>query len=282
MIREPKTWPKDGFSDWMGRRQTGEDTITPGLVERFMATVPGLQGHALDAALPPCIHWCLAPLVEPAERLGHDGHPALGLYLPAIPLPRRMWAGSDLEFHDDLKTGDAVTRRSTIESVERKQGKSGDLGFVTLRHDLSTSRGLAVVERQTLVYRDPAGDGSFSSARSGGKPAPDGVRIATDPVLLFRYSALTFNGHRIHYDHPYATGVEGYRGLVVHGPLIATLLANLARDRLGRLRRFSFRGRAPAICGEVLVLRCQGRDSGADLDAHSAADGRLIMTAEAA
>lgn len=269
------SWPADGFAEWIGREETATDIVTPSLVERFMAVVPG---RASASPLPLCLHWCLAPIAEPADRLGRDGHPRLGTHLPPIPLPRRMWAGGTIEFHDDLRVGDEVNRISTIRSIEPKTGRTGRLAFVTLHHAYRTSRGIAVSEIQDVVYREPSGAaGSGEAAAAISTPR---TRFETDPVLLFRYSAITFNGHRIHYDQPYATGTEGYPGLVVHGPLIATLLANLARDEIGTTKQFRFRGRAPLICGEALELFCAPAGGGIKLEARSG-DGRLVMTAEA-
>ncbi len=281
MKQHGANWPVDGFANWIGYQQTCTDNVTDGLVRRFFATVPGLAARPVETPLPPGFHWCLAPLAEPADRLGSDGHPALGLHLPPVPLPRRMWAGGDIAFHDGLAIGDEVTRVSTIKSIARKTGRSGELVFITVRHDLSTGRGPALVETQNIVYRDPPGNGAKQTQDPPPAVEAGETRWATDPVLLFRYSALTFNGHRIHYDHPYATGDEGYPGLVVHGPLMATLLAGLAEAELGRIRRFSFRGRAPLICGETMDLQCRPAGNGAELELRCAEDGRLVMTAQA-
>ena len=280
---EQADWPDNGFADWVGYRQEGVDILTQGLVERFAATVPSCAQEGQSPALPLCLHWCLAPLAEPASRLGPDGHPALGLHLPPIAHARRMWAGGALSFHDGLRIGDEVRRLTTIRSIERKTGRSGPLVFVEVQHEFSTARGPAVTERQDLVYRLPAEQSAAPAAgsTSSGASATAEATIATDPVLLFRYSALTFNGHRIHYDQPYATGVEGYRGLVVHGPLIATMLANLANRTLDGIRTFEFRARAPLICGETLALHVARTDAGCALEARCAEDGRLIMAAKA-
>jgi 3-methylfumaryl-CoA hydratase len=275
-------WPNDGFKDWIGRRHIGTDRITKGLIERFGVTVPLADLPGKAASIPPCLHWCLAPIAEPAEKLGPDGHPTLGLHLPPIPLSRRMWAGGELRFHDPLATSDDVQRVSVIRSIERKEGRTGPLVFVTVLHELSTPRGPALSETQDIVYRDPSGNiGKRFDAVDKNRPA-DAPRasIETGPVLLFRYSALTFNGHRIHYDHPYATGVEGYDGLVVHGPLMATLLANLAQGELGRLETFRFRSQSPLVCGERLELFSRRAGEGLEMEAR-AGDGRLVMTAEA-
>lgn len=282
MVEQDTGWPINGYKDWIGRRHVGTDRITDGLIERFRVTVP-LAGLTSDTAtVPPCIHWCLAPISESAANLGPDGHPALGLHLPPIPLSRRMWAGGKLHFQDTLAPGDEVKRVSVIQSIDRKEGRTGPLVFVTVSHEISTQRGLALTETQDIVYRDPTGDiGKRVDAFSNDRPAqPPRASIETGPILLFRYSALTFNGHRIHYDHPYATGVEGYDGLIVHGPLMATLLANLAHGELGRLETFRFRSQSPLICGERLELFVRQAAKGLELEAR-AGDGRLVMTATA-
>lgn len=240
---------KKPFQDWIGREHIARERIDPEMVHRFTAT--------LGIALPPGdgvpfgLHWCLAPQFAERSQIGGDGHPQRGLYLPPVELPRRMWASSALTFHDDLRVGDMVERRSHIVSIVEKTGSSGQLCFITVLHQSSTSRGLAVEESQTIVYRDhPRGDATPPS--SPPVILQDGAAIldvSTDPVLLFRFSALTFNSHRIHYDAPYAMNVEGYPGLVVHGPLQAAFLMHCAAEKLGPLRQFSFRGTSPLICG---------------------------------
>ncbi len=246
------------FSDWIGRTLERTDTITPRMVREYRATFdPHLA--AFDGA-PAGIQWCLSPDALDASRLGRDGHPRTGLVLPALPYPRRMWAGGELVFHGGLAEGDTVTRTSTIESITFKEGGSGRLGFVAVRHRYSVAGVLLIDERQDIVYReDPKTEGVDGPTKAPAKPAPAvpdtrdvalGWNVVSDPVLLFRYSALTFNGHRIHYDHPYATQVEGYAGLVVHGPMQAALMLNVVSAVLGRLPvRFSYRGLAPLICG---------------------------------
>ncbi|GGH53501.1 protein dehydratase [Frigidibacter albus] len=243
------------LSDWIGRtEQAAPEAVTPRLLDRFRAT---LAPHLADfGAAPAGVHWCLAPPAIAASGLGPDGHPAKGDFLPPVSLPRRMWAGGEVEFLDPLREGDNVTRTSRIADVQTKTGRSGTLCFVTVRHDLVTERGLALRERQDLVYR--------AAASASAPPAPAEIHggsdlewgVAVDPVLLFRYSALTFNGHRIHYDTPYAREVEHYPGLVIHGPLQATLLLNLAATWGGGLpRRFAFRGLSPACGPQTLSVR---------------------------
>jgi 3-methylfumaryl-CoA hydratase len=213
---------------WIGREEVVTDHLSNSLVDKFRSTFGMLPAAAQNGDVAPrLIHFCLCQPAAPINVLGKDGHPARGGFLPPVPLPRRMWAGSDIAFSGDLLTGDTVTRRSTVIDVVAKEGRTGSLCFVTVDHEISGSNGVAAREMQTIVYRaleeakplpifDPAPNGYFSAV------------IHPTPTLLFRYSALTFNGHRIHYDHPYATNVEGYPGLVVHGPLQATLLFELA------------------------------------------------------
>lgn len=249
------------IAGWVGRQeQAAEDEVTPRLLAAFRATL----GHfAASVEVPPGLHWCLSPPMRPPEALGADGHPAKGGFLPPVPLPRRMWAGGEITFLHPLMPGDSVARLSTIESITEKDGRTGPLCFVSVRHDLSTARGPALREVHHIVYR-PA-------ASAPADPAPPLIprpvfeaewQVPVDPVMLFRYSALTFNGHRIHFDEPYATGVEHYPGLVIHGPLMATLMLNLATATRGVLpRRFSFRGVSPACGAQVLTI---GLSEGAD------------------
>jgi len=246
------------FGAYIGRTVVAEDIVTAQLVNRFRACFAPHLAPAEVAAVPPCLHWCLAPDAAPGGELGSDGHPAKGKFLPPIPLPRRMWAGGETETLDALRVNDKVTRTSRIASVSRKEGRSGTLCFVVLRHEFATDRGLAIRERQDLVYREPSAPGQAATPRETPESAPSAAArlcwtVEPDPVLLFRYSALTFNGHRIHYDLPYARDVEGYPGLVVHGPLQATLLFNMATVLGGRVpRRFTHRGVAPLTAPNTL------------------------------
>lgn len=241
------------LKDWLGRTETLNDHIAVAPVQALAAT---LDLDAPGAALPPLWHWIFFTPKARAAEIGPDGHPRRGGFLPPVALPRRMWAGGRLEWHAPLHVGDAATRTSRIVAVDEKQGRSGDLVFVTVRHEISGPHGLALTEEHDIVYRGAA------PGPQPGAAAPANAaftrEIVPDPVLLFRYSALTFNGHRIHYDRSYATEVEGYPGLVVHGPLIATLLMDLARRERPALlpRRFSFKAVHPvfdihpfAVCG---------------------------------
>jgi 3-methylfumaryl-CoA hydratase len=255
------------FADWIGRESEAEDVLTARLVASFHAVLEAhLAPIAADEA-PLGIHWCLAPAVAAMSELGPDGHPAKNRDLPPVPLPRRMWAGGSLEFLDRLRVGDRVRRVSKIADVTHKHGRSGELWFVAVDHEYATERGAALRERQDIVYRPaaagPRGGAVEAPALAEGHARGGAVRaeFATSSSLLFRYSALTFNGHRIHYDLPYATNVEGYGGLVVHGPLQATLLLNrAAADHGVAMRGFSYRARAPAIAGKPFLVCADARE----------------------
>jgi 3-methylfumaryl-CoA hydratase len=247
----------EGLREWIGRSETAADIVTDRLVQAYRATVgDSAEPVSPGAPAPAGIHWCLAPPIVPMSRIGPDGHPERGGLLPPVPLPRRMWAGSRVRFVDPLRVGDGVERVSRIADVKAKTGASGELCFVTVEHSIRTERGEAVREEQDLVFREapgekgPAGSRRITGAEAERLPAPDLVReIDASPVLLFRFSALTFNGHRIHYDQRYATEVESYGGLVVHGPLQAALLLDLATTMRGGAApdRFEFRAIRPLL-----------------------------------
>lgn len=267
---------------WVGKSQTQDDLLTRAVLDRFRATI---DSDETGNTAPQAIHFALCLPEAATADLDIDGHPKRGGFLPPVPLPRRMWASSALEFHAPIQLGDAIKRVSTIATIEEKTGGSGTLVFVNVDHQTHAGGQLAVKERQTLVYR----------AASTAPPAQNGTgtptfeswqwhrAITPSEAMLFRFSAITFNTHRIHYDRPYAVAEEGYRGLVVHGPLTATLLLDLAARELGynRLKSFAFRGVSPAICGEVLHL--VGKVDGEKITlAALGSDGRDVMTATAA
>lgn len=248
--------------DWIGRSERRDDQLTATPVAALSATLDRDDPAPVPGTvLPPLWHWLyFTPLTRHSE-LGEDGHAKRGGFLPPVPLPRRMWAGGRLDFLQPLRVGETVTRVSTIQDVTVKEGRSGALVFVCVRHEFSQAQGLALREEHDIVYRDAPQPGAAQPAPT---PAPRDEQfsreIVPDPVLLFRYSALTFNGHRIHYDRSYVTGVEGYPGLVVHGPLIATLLLDLLRRHLpdAKVQRFSFKAVRPtfdihpfSVCGKV-------------------------------
>jgi 3-methylfumaryl-CoA hydratase len=241
---------------WIGRSEECRDQVPSELTPRLLATLD-LVPPAGDA-IPPLGHWLLFQDWQKPEALGPDGHPKRGGFLPPLhDLPRRMWAGGRIEFRGELRAGMALRRRSTIAAIEEKEGASGRLVFVTVRHEIAGPGDAGLVEEHDLVYRGTEGAAVKPAEPAPAPPGGSLVReILPDSVMLFRYSALTGNGHRIHYDLDYARGVELYPGLVVHGPLQATLLADLALrlDPGRRLRRFSFRGKRPAFHGCRLRL----------------------------
>jgi 3-methylfumaryl-CoA hydratase len=268
---------------WIGREDVGTDILSEDLARKYHATF-NLAGEAprIGEAVPQLIHFCLAQPVVPTETLGADGHPARGGFLPPVPLPRRMWAGSSLIFHGDLKVGDEVERISRIENVELKQGRTGALCFVTVQHRIEASGRLAVEERQDIVYRELEVSGSVSKPPSVAEPGEHQRPMKADTPLLFRYSALTFNGHRIHYDRRYTMEVEGYPGLVVHGPMQAALLCNYATElRSSPPVRFSFRGLSPLFDDDAFALHATEDGEGLKLWT-ARVGGAVCMTAEAA
>ena len=250
------------LKQWLGRSESMEERIAPFPSQTFALTLdrsdpPYVEG----SALPPLWHWFHFLTVSTMADVGPDGHPKRGGFLPPVPLPRRMWAGSRLKFLKPLIIGDTVSKISTIAKIDAKSGRTGELVFVTVRHEYSGRNGLAIEEEHDIVYREAATPGATPPAPPAAPVDAQWTRpIHPDPVLLFRYSALTFNSHRIHYDQPYVTGVEGYPGLIVHGPLIATLLLDgLRRQRpQAVVRSFQFRALSPlfdtadfAVCGRI-------------------------------
>ncbi|MGL6110616.1 MAG: FAS1-like dehydratase domain-containing protein [Rubrivivax sp.] len=248
----------DELKAWIGRSETLHDTAQATPVAGLSATLDH-PPMALDAGmpLPPLWHWLYFLPMHRQSQIGSDGHPRRGGFLPPVPLPRRMWAGSQFEFRTPVRLGDALQRCSTIVDVSGKSGRSGELVFVKVRHELRCNGAAepALVEFHDIVYRDAQRPDDVAPAPQG---APDGAvwqrELRPDEVLLFRYSALTFNGHRIHYDRPYATQVEGYPGLVVHGPLIATMLMDLLRRHAPEadVAGFRFKALRPTFDGRPM------------------------------
>jgi 3-methylfumaryl-CoA hydratase len=234
------------LSAWIGRTEEREDIASLAPIASLSALLDrdDPPPRAGDAA-PPLAHWLYFLPAYPESEVGADGHALKGSFLPPIALPRRMWAGSRLEFVRPLVLGSTIRKRSTIRDVAMKEGRSGPLVFVTIRHEVSDAGGLVLTDEHDIVFR---GESALAS-KDTPAPADETWRreIRPDPVLLFRYSAVTFNSHRIHYDQPYATKVEGYPGLVVHGPLIATLLVDLLRRNRPdtNLRQYRFRALKP-------------------------------------
>jgi 3-methylfumaryl-CoA hydratase len=270
------------LSQWVGRGELRTDRIDQRVAQALAATLDR-DPETLEegAELPPLWHWVYFTPNARASEIGTDGHPKRGGFLPPVDLPNRMWAGGRLTFEQPLRVGEAVTRISRTARCERKTGRNGELVFVTVEHTVSSERGVCLVEEQDIVYRQPAAPGASLAGEQARGSAALRQRIHPDPVLLFRYSALTFNSHRIHYDQAYATREEGYPGLVVQGPLAATLLLETFRAAhpAKRIRRFVFRAVGPLfdtadfdLCGQFT-----GPDSA---DLWTDCDGRLAMKAE--
>ena len=262
---------------WIGKKQIITDRLTPEMIKRFDVTVNGMG--VVDERLLSGLHYVLGNEALPRDQLGVDSHPAKGGFLPPVELPRRMWAGSRINFYAQLPVGQDIVKISTIADTDTKKSASGDLVFVTVTHDYKSDDEVLISENQTIVYRDavpfkqtPAEDLPFHIHKKS---------VTPDTTQLFRYSAITFNGHRIHYDQEYACGTEGYPGLVVHGPLIATWLMNLAQEkRPGKnMRSFEFRGNAPAFVDNEIIILVLDEDCTA-LEARTT-NGALIMTAKA-
>ena len=240
---------------WMGKSETTSDQITPTSVRGMSATLDRDDAAPVaGTTLPLLWHWLYFLPQARQSELGADGHPTRGGFLPPVPLPRRMWAGGRLQWEtaNPMRVGETVERVSTIRSVTHKAGRSGELLFVLVEHRYSNANGLALTEEHDIVYRAAAEPGAPEPTPQTPPLAGQASwsrRIVPDDVLLFRYSALTFNGHRIHYDRQYVTEVEGYPGLIVHGPLIATLLLDLLRRNMptAEVRRFSFKAVRPTF-----------------------------------
>ncbi|HEY0181413.1 MAG TPA: MaoC family dehydratase N-terminal domain-containing protein [Rhodopila sp.] len=274
----------DHLRSWIGQQETLHDQVTRFPIAALAATLdrddpPPRAGDAL----PPLWHWLYFLPTARQSQLGPDGHPARGGFLPPVPLPRRMWAGGRFTFHQPLRVDEAITRTSTVQDVTVKHGRNGALCFVLVRHEVSGQNGLALVEEHDIVYRDVPQPGEAPAT-----PRP----VRTDDIwkrdiqpsdpLLFRYSALTFNSHRIHYDRRYVTETEGYPGLIVHGPLIATLLIDLLRRNSTRpITTFRFRAVSPLF--DIAPFSVHGApegEGGAALWARNP-DGHLAMEAAA-
>jgi len=273
------------LQQWVGKTEVLHETVRPEVAAALAATLDYPDAPGPGEPLPPLWHWTNFNAVARQSQLGADGHPKRGGFLPPVPLPRRMWAGGRFVFHAPVPIGAAVARTSTIASVSAKEGSTGRLVFVTVRHEISRDGQPAITEEHDIVYRDLPTPGSPTPPP---KAAPPGARwsrtIDPDPVLLFRYSALTFNGHRIHYDRSYVTEVEGYAGLIVHGPLIATLLVDLVRRELPQasIAQFRFRALSPLFDTEPFSVCGEPAADGATINLWAQnSRGELAMQAEA-
>ncbi|MGY8526720.1 FAS1-like dehydratase domain-containing protein [Paracidovorax citrulli] len=274
------------LQQWVGRTEQAQDDITAYPVKALAAT---LDEEAPAAGkgdpLAPLRHWLYFLPLHRRSDLGPDGHASRGGFLPPVPLPRRMWAGGRLWFHQPLRIGETATRDSRILDVQAKTGRTGSLAFVTVVHRFSGAAGLAVTEEHDIVYRESAVPGAAMPAPVPAPADEEWVQeIATDPVLLFRFSALTFNGHRIHYDRQYVTEAEHYPDLILHGPLQAMLLVDLVRANLPQavISHFSFRGVRPTFVPQRIFVCGKRNEDGKTASLwirHE--DGALAMTATA-
>ena len=264
------------FEDWIGRSTSRSDHATERLLAEYRAAMaPFLFDSGADTA-PPGFHFGLAPAILDSASLGPDGAEAKGLFLPPVPLPRRMWAGGVIDTVAPIRLGAAILRRSTLTDLKMREGKAGPLYVASVMHEIEADGILAVRERQDLVFRD----GSIAKPPVTAETTAHDLSWKVDgsPVLLFRFSAFTFNGHRIHYDLDYARGVEGYAGLLVHGPMQATLLLNqLSVLRGGVPRRFDYRCLAPLVAEQTFTV--ESRRDGAG-HAGRIVDSRGIATCE--
>jgi len=280
----------EALRKWIGRSESAEDVVAAFPVAALGATLDRDDPSPRNGdALPPLWHWLYFLPIYRQSEAGPDGHMRRGGFLPPVPLPRRMWAGSRVRFRQALRVGDAVRRVSTVADVSHKSGRSGDLVFVVVRHEISAGDGIAIAEEHDIVYRDAPRAGERTAAPPPGSAgttadAPWQRVVHPDPLLLFRYSALTFNGHRIHYDRSYVTEVEGYPGLVVHGPLLATLMLDLLRRERpdAKVVEFRFRALRPVfdiapftVCGapgpdiREVALWVRGPDGAHAMDGHA-------------
>jgi 3-methylfumaryl-CoA hydratase len=280
--------PTDDLAAWIGRSEAVHDTAHPTPLVALTATLdhPAISAEP-GTVLPPLWHWLYFLPMHRQSEIGPDGHARRGGFLPPVPLPRRMWAGSQFEFRAPIRVGDRMARTSTIADVSTKEGRTGKLVFVKVRHELRCNEATepALVEFHDIVYREAQRAGDVAPPP---QQAPQGARwqreIVPDDVLLFRYSALTFNGHRIHYDRKYVTEVEGYPGLIVHGPLIATLLMDLLRRKQPDATVASFRFKAVRPTFDLHPLRVNGEPSSDGKSVHLWAqdyEGWLTMDATA-
>jgi len=276
------------LQQWVGRELVAEDTLALAPARALSATLDHPRCALQEGdPLPLPWHWLFFLPTVPTSELGVDGHPQKGGFLPPVPLPRRMWAGGTIDVLGELRLGQRVRRSSTITDIQHKSGRSGELVFVTLRHELCVGKEVVIRERQDLVYREAPKPGSSASVSVPRKSQWSCTRVAT-PTLLFRYSALTFNSHRIHYDQEYAVQEEGYADLVVQGPLCATLMLEQLDRHCGaaRVRQFDYSGVRPLMANtEFSIQGCIESAPGGDaIRAHVwilDVDGDVTMQAEA-
>ncbi|QFT82249.1 hypothetical protein FIU89_16610 [Roseovarius sp. THAF27] len=276
------------LSAWEGRTDMREGVIAPAQAAQIHATIgdPAQDAPEMGADMPPLWHWCAFPPVCPLEELASDGHPKLGGFLPPVPLGRRMWAGGTLRFGAPLRVGVPFTSRSVIARVTEKSGRTGRMVFVSVDHELRAEGAVVITERQDIVYLDLP-----TEFRPPAKQPMPEEALATwtqtvNEALLFRFSAITFNAHRIHYDLPYASEVEHYPGLVVHGPMQAAWLMRRATELRGRRPdSFAFRGVHPMLLipgdrNEMTIAAC-AQEEAQGLTLHTGQAGHQCMQATA-
>ena len=274
----------DRLRQWVGRETSDTDVLSVRHA-RLMAATLGLSQGELEqgSPLPPLWHWIYFLEGLPPDGLGRDGHPARGGFLPPVPLPNRMWAGGTVQFNEPVHLDSQAEKRSRIQAVEHKQGRSGDLVFVTVLHEILQEGTIKIRETHDIVYKGAAG--TSGTAPAAPMSAPERSRtVRPNSTMLFRYSALTFNGHRIHYDMDYCRNVEGYPNLVIHGPLCATLLAGFAQEVGGRpVKEFRYRGVQPSLLGTELTLNACDATSDGEMALWVALPGGTVsMRAQAA
>lgn len=243
---------------WIGREEISSERLTCAITDRFNATFEHECGAKDGDVAPTMIHLCLANSVAPTASLAVDGHPHRGGFLPPVPLPRRMWAAGEFQFKDAILVGEMVTRHSVIRDVTVKHGRSGTLCFVAVEHQISSDDRSVLTERQDIVYRGIDGQDIAKNLPLAMPQGTQRMSVVPSQTLLFRYSALTFNSHRIHFDVLYAREIEGYRGLVVHGPMQATMLIQFAENIQGtRPARFEFRSLSPLFDDAEFTLNAE-------------------------
>ncbi|MEL6620401.1 MAG: MaoC family dehydratase N-terminal domain-containing protein [Pseudomonadota bacterium] len=267
---------------WVGRAVSERGGIDATTAAQLHATIgrPDTPTPRHGDLLPGLWHWCAFPPLTHVEHLGADGHPGPGVLMPPLPLPRRMWAGGSLRFHAPLRVGDTLTRQSTVRAVKQKDGATGPMALVTVDHTVTGPRGLAIEERQDIVFMDIPD--SFTPPTKRPLPVDATERVDMSAPLLFRYSALTFNAHRIHYDLDYTRAVEHYPNLVVHGPLQASLMMRHATTQKGRAPiQFDFRAVHPMFAGTPLDLCGQEDKEEGIMTLWSGQDGHQGMVATA-
>ena len=275
----------DELKSWIGNDEIAFDEVSQSLEARFRATLDEDPGNPQKGEIASSgLHWALAPAVVKSSLLGKDSHPKKGEFLPPVPLPRRMWAGCRTHFFKPLKIGDLVKKRSSVVDINLKDGKSGLLCFVTANYEFFVDDQLMIKEDHDLVYRDYNKEDKTTFVKNDLPFVKSDYeeKIFAHPTMLFRYSAITFNGHRIHYDYPYSTEEEGYKDLVFHGPLQATLMLRAAEKyKKAKVKSFSHRGVAPVYANDDLIINIKNKPNDSLNCFTSTKDAGMTMKAEA-